>query len=179
MSTVPYPSRPAAVPAFSSGSLLPEITFTLDDFVEDGAIAWLELNLVIGADTDRGELPLMIAELIRSTSQREIELGGMGLVLDREASSVDATGLTLVLRTLDVRRSQVRLEMLAGEMTATSSTATTPTLVMDSLTDLLDRTKMALQDTPPAGANGRGSPRFTRTTAIVRIRETTRRGQRL
>lgn len=177
MSTVPYPSRPPVGMELSSGPLLPEISFTLGDFVEDGAIAWLELQLVISVDTDRAVLPGLIAELIRSTSQREEELGGMGLVLDREASSVNASGLTLVLRPLDVRGSKKRLEQQASEITATNGTASPPPAELQNLTDLLHRVWTSMQNDPLMETNGRNGHRFSRTIATVRIHSSTRRGQ--
>ena len=99
-----------------SGELLPPIVWNVDDFVESSPVVALQLRLDLGANADRLQLPRQLAELLRSISDREMALGGDGMILDRDASSVHAGGLTLVMRTLDVRYSKTRLEQLANEV---------------------------------------------------------------
>lgn len=177
MSTVPFPRR-SGDGEVSSADLLDEVVFTLDDFVEAGRIAWLELHLGIAADVDRAELPRMIAELIRSTSQREIELGGMGLVLDREASEVAATGLLLVLRPLDVRRSEERLDQLAEEI---QEVAGEERHLNEPLVGLLDQIQSHIQSVTMwhPRANPERAHGITRLTVRVQIEQSSKRRQML
>ena len=116
MNTVPDQMSLSHVADLSSCDQFHEIIWTRDDFVADDPIAALELRLSMGADADRVQLPRQIAEFVWSWSEREIALGGDGMILDRDASTVHAGGLTLVLRPLDVRYSKTRLEQLANEI---------------------------------------------------------------
>ena len=156
---------------------LHEITYTLDDFVADDPIAALELLLSIGADADRVQLPRQIAELVSSWSDREIALGGDGLVLDREESSVDPTGLRLVLHALDARRSKVRLEQLADEI---SEECSVPPLMHPLAHDatLIDHVVRALEQVvPPASGMAPMKP-FASVRATILVECGPQRGTR-
>ena len=155
---------------------LHEITYTLDDFVADDPIAALELLLSIGADADRVQLPRQIAELVSSWSDREIALGGDGLVLDREESSVDPTGLRLVLHALDARRSKVRLEQLADEISEECSGPPLKNpLTHDAM--LIDHVIQALEKVVPPASGVAPLKLFAPVRATILVESGPQRGQ--
>lgn len=159
-----------------SGELLPPIVWDVDDFIESGPVVALQLRLDLGANADRTPLPRQLAELLRSISDREIALGGDGMILDREASSVHAGGLTLVMRTLDVRDSKTRLEQLADEVSTggtpvSSSVETVPDegLLDQVVTEMANPTENSVHGAMPTACVG--------VTARILVHATSKRGQ--
>ena len=147
-----------------------EILWTPDDFVEDGPIAALELQLTICAEADRTTLPRQIAELLRSLSDREIELGGNGMILDRDASLIDASGLTLVLRSLDARYSKTRLEKLAEEI-STAEAEAAPSKQLSGVEGLLNETLTEMETWNGTGRSEETQSAFASVTAKCRQRQ--------
>lgn len=162
-----------------SGELLPPIIWNVDDFVESGPVAALQLRLDIRANTDRTQLPRHLAELVRAISDREIALGGDGMILDRDGSSVHPAGLTLVLRSLDVRYSKTRLEQLANEI---STGGTKVSSSVESLSDedgLLDRVITEMANTSGHHVPGTLLNAYAGVTARILVHATSRRRQGL
>ena len=159
-----------------SGELLPPIIWNVDDFVESSPVVALQLRLDLGANADRPQLPRQLADFVRSISDREIALGGDGMILDRDASTVHAGGLTLVMRPLDVRYSKTRLEQLADEVSTRGGHVSSPVeLVPDD--GLLDRVVTEMSNPSENTVPGAMPTACVGVTARILVHATSKRGQ--
>lgn len=169
MSTMPPKATPAT--EISSADLLPEIVWNVDEFVEDGPVASLEIHLFIDPRLDRKQLPRHLASFVRAMSHRESALGGSGMILDRDECEVKATSIALLLRCLDVRHSQFRLEQLANDIQALSVGSMESQETTRNDPELLDKLVIEIaqgdDDREPALVD---STSVAQTISMVRVR---------